>query len=180
MKRFHAFCAAASVAFVFGIHVLPVAGVAQAQDITISGPLEVQQSLSVEGSADLQGRVTIDGNATVNDNLTVDGDLTVDGAIDTPYFQIGFSEVASVDGNVSGGGTATDSETVDSADFCALSYVYIAGEDKGSSDIGACQVTRSSSNALSWTVTATVGNDTDLVECQMVCLELPFVADSTQ
>lgn len=116
------------------------------------------------------GPVAVDGDASVNN-------INLGDKIRSYQFAVSKSQMASVNGNVSG--TAMSSRELGVQTFCGLSYVYVAGEDNSSTDTGECVVARDTTSGK-WTLTALAGGKTDLVKCIAYCMSLPMEAASTQ
>lgn len=142
--------------FMLGFTCLVMAGSsADAQQLVLSGPLGIQ------------GEISADGDINANANVNLNGDNSV---ITSSDFSISQTYTAEKSGNVSG--TASHTVELGYFDFCALTEVYIAGQDDKSTDIGECKVYPNTSSF--WHLEARVGGNTDKVECSAICLKLPF------
>lgn len=108
--------------------------------------------------------------------LAVEGDVTANnvnlsGKIRSNQFTVTQSSQVIAPG--------TTSADLGAQTFCALSQVYIAGEDNHSSDTGACDVSLNTTTSK-WTLTATLGGETNQVKCTAYCMSLPITTASGQ
>lgn len=111
------------------------------------------------------GPLAIDGDATANN-------LNLAGKIRSSQFTVTQSSQVVAPGSSS----TTD---LGAQTFCALSQVYIAGEDNHSSDTGACDVSLNTTTNK-WTLSATLGGETNQVKCTAYCMSLPITTASGQ
>lgn len=139
------------------------AGATFAQDMTVSGPLEINGDLST-----VDGNLSVDGNGSVNQDLNVGDDLTIHDKLKLNQFSVSISSDLTAEGNVGSNKSKQESSTLGTQTFCALSKVNIAGEDDSSDDFGECSVTGTLNGT--WTLYATAGHKTDSVTCAAVCL----------